>query len=115
MHRPDAIPSHFQNIRNQESRNFITVHYKHIFLMTSHNNLLLFIQEAGAFSVQSLYGENLYRTRGEHVAGKTFSHKSRANGAEMNVSAPYSSFPFRNTLTARGCLHARVPETWTFG
>jgi hypothetical protein len=49
------------------------------------------------------------------VAGQTFSHKSRANGAEMNVSAPYSSFPFRNTLTALGCLHARVPETWTFG
>ncbi len=111
MHRPDAIPSHFQNIRNQESRDFITVHYKHIFLMTSHSNPLLFIQEGEDFAVQSFMVRISTVLAVSMWPGPDIQPQSRANGAEMIVSAPYSSFPFRNTLTARGCLHARVPGT----
>jgi hypothetical protein len=53
MDRPDTVPVFFQNIRNQESGDFNTVHHQNMFLMKSHNNLVLLIQEAKDFAVQS--------------------------------------------------------------
>jgi hypothetical protein len=49
MDGPGAISFLLQNIRDQESGHFITIHYQNMSLIPIHNDLVLFIQEAKGF------------------------------------------------------------------